>query len=101
MTEKQLGNAAVRGRMITFARAGEQPITGYLGGLDADFFLVIMPEKDNLRTFLVNRLDSPWQEIHPEPTLDSEAHRESIEAIVGPFSAWLQDHLLNMPQKTR
>jgi hypothetical protein len=97
MTEKQLGNAVIRGRKITFARTGELPLMGYLSGWDDDSFLVLVPEVEGIRTHILQRKASPWQELHPESTLDSEKWCQEIETTLGPFRRWVQDNLLRIP----
>jgi hypothetical protein len=94
MTEKQLGNAVLRGRKITFARTGEQPITGYLGGLDSESFLVLVPELDGIRNHLLSRSASSWQELHQAATLVTETYHEQLELILEPFRKWVQEELL-------
>lgn len=101
MTEKQLGNSVVHGRQITFAITGNDSITGYLGGLDNDSFLVLVAEKGGVRPHLICRRSSPFQELHPASTLSEELHLTSLEAVLTPFRKWVRESLLGNTTKSR
>lgn len=94
MTEKQLGGSVIYGRQITFAITGEDPITGYLAGLDGDSFLVLVVESGVVRPHLIRRSASPFQEMHPASTLAEESHLESLETFLTPFRKWVRESLL-------
>lgn len=94
MTEKQLGGSVLHGRQITFAITGSDPITGYLGGLDSDSFLVLVVEDGSVRPHLVSRHASPFQELHPASTLSDEPSLDYLEAVLVPFRKWVRETLL-------
>jgi hypothetical protein len=102
MTEKQLGNSVLHGRMITFAQVNADPITGYLAGLDDDYFLVLVPDSDGVLHYLLKRDVIPWKEIHVKSTLREEAYREALESILEPFRKWVRETLLGIeaPKKS-
>lgn len=94
MTEKQLGNSVVHGRKISFTIAGDYVITGYLGGLDDDSFLVLVVRDDRVCPHLVSRRDTLFQQLHSASTLSEEPHMELLEAVLVPFRKWVRETLL-------
>jgi hypothetical protein len=92
MTDKQLARTVHHGRKITFDRIARDPITGYLGGLDAMNYLVLIPGEESVTQMLVARAGVCTLTLHQESTLDTEPLVAEIERILSAFRESLRRH---------
>lgn len=95
MSVKQLAQTVRYGRRVTFLIFDGDPITGYLAGMDAKYFLVLSPGHDGFERWVVSRAGNPAFRLHDEVTYDTEPQRSAMEAIIGPFRGWISNRIFN------
>jgi hypothetical protein len=95
MSVKQLAQTVRYGRKITFLVFDGDPITGYLGGMDEEYFYVLSPIHEGFERWVINRAGNPAFMLHAEATYDGEPQREAMEEIIGRFRGWISKNILN------
>lgn len=102
MSDKQFAAQVAYGRKITFEMLYDASLTGYLAGIDAEYFLVLVPVDGGITSHLLRREASHRQVLHSQSTLESEECFPALENIIGPFRKWVRENLLGMEsQKPR
>ncbi len=88
MSSKQLARTVIDGRKITLVPHGdsEATISGYLCGLDDYHLFLVMSDGEKL---LVSKGGIFTIRFAREATYNDEENREELEAIVGPFRAFV------------
>jgi hypothetical protein len=89
MSLRQLAETLRHGRKITFHVAGSEPITGYLAGMDASYFLVLVPTGDSFTTEMVYRPNNHSLTLHPESTYQNEPSKQAMEKILHRFRTFM------------
>lgn len=93
MSTKQLAQSVRHGRKVTFQIYDGEPITGYLGGMDEEYFYVLTPEEGGYRRLVILRAGSPAFELHAESTYEVEPQREAMEEIIRPFRGFIMNRI--------
>lgn len=91
MSEKQLQQTVRRGRKVTFLIFDGEPITGYLAGMDDEYYLVLEPDPvgNTFKRWMVTRSCNPAFELHEEETYQNEKCHVVMDEIIGPFRGWI------------
>lgn len=98
MSQKQIAQAVVYGRKITFWPLDGEPIIGYVCGWDDDYYSIVEPHPEGgFKHQLIHKAGTPVIELHREQTYDDEEEdvREQMERIVHPFRRWIMTNILN------
>lgn len=95
MSVKQLAQTVRYGRKVTFLVFDGDPITGYLGGMEDEYFLVLSPTEDGFEKWVLNRSGNPAFRLHTTATYEKEPQREAMEEIIGPFRGWVIARIFN------
>lgn len=93
MTLSQLGRTVLRGQRITVWLPEGEDVTGYLAGMDDDCWLILDPEGEQLRQYLVRKPTSPVLEIHAERTYAQEPLHREMEVIIVHFRTWFSKNV--------
>lgn len=93
MVLRQLAETVKHGRRVTF-QIGDTKLNGYLAGIDATHYFVLVPEGEQVRSLFVAREASPIFEVHPEPTYQYEPQRQNMERIIGKFRGAIVNRIL-------
>jgi hypothetical protein len=91
---KQLAQTVRYGRKVTFHVFDGDPVTGYLAGMDREYFLVLEPHHDGFKRWGIRRDGNPAFLLHGEQTYDSEAQKDALEEVIGPFRGWVNNRVL-------
>lgn len=95
MNVKQLAQTVRFGRKVTFLIFDGDPITGYLGGMDEEYFYVLAPNEKGYERWVVSKAGNPAFMLHEDSTYESEAQREAMEEIIGPFRGFVINRIFN------
>lgn len=100
MSDRQIAATVRFGRKVTLWPVDQDPISGYVAGLDRYTFFVLVPnnaqdpnpEQPVLRKYLVHK-SGTLIELHDESTLDAEpeAIRDALRKIIMPFRTKIMD----------
>lgn len=87
MTDRQIAASVRFGRRITATLSDfEEPISGYIAGMDRYNYLVLVPHSDgHIEKLLVHKGNAALIELHDESTIEHEDLRDDLLAIVRPF----------------
>jgi hypothetical protein len=87
MRARQLASTVRQGRKILFSVLDEEPVIGYLAGMDEDTYFVVVPEtdKDEVHKVLLSRQSILLFQLFDERTFQEEPLYEKMNAIVKPF----------------
>lgn len=86
MTDKQVAQAVLHGRMVTAVLRSGQRVSGYLCGADRDRWAVVTPGAEHL---LIHKHSTEVLEVAREGTYDDEPRREELDALVAPYRRFL------------
>lgn len=101
MTERQLYASVPNGQIITFhVFDREQPVAGYLAGLDEERFFVLEPVghgRTDFRKMFIDRRSggSPAFEIHSDHRYRAEPCRTEMDKIISPFRQWISINVMS------
>ncbi len=94
MNQRQLAQTVRYGRKITFLIAGGTEITGYLAGMDPDYFYVLAPEHEAFSRWVVNRSGNPAFRMHERSTYEQEPQHAEMDKIIGPFRSAMTNQVI-------
>jgi hypothetical protein len=95
MSTRQLAQTVRYGRLVTFLIFDGDPITGYLGGMDEDSFLVLVPGTKSYEKWVINRSGNPAYKLHDESSYEGEPTRDAMEEIIAPFRGYVVNRIFN------
>lgn len=81
MSSKQLARTVLDGKKVTFRVANEEPVTGYLCGMDDFHWMVLTADGEQ---HLIHKT-APMISLSSVATYADEPGREQMEKIIGPF----------------
>lgn len=94
LSDKQLARTVVLGQKVTFVVAAQEPVVGYVFGVDDYHWAVVTPEGE---TTLVHK-STPLVHIASSSTYDDEPRREELEAMVAPFRRVVARRFRGVPE---
>lgn len=91
MMLRQLYQTVKSGQQVTFSVFDDDPITGYLAGIDDEHFFVLEPTSDRLKFHkkVIREACCPVFRIHPTPSYKDELAVEEMDRIISPFRSWV------------
>lgn len=90
MSSKQLARTVLHGRSVTFRFPSGDAVIGYLCGMDDFHWMIVTP--DGLK-HLIHKGSASVITMADTPSFDSEPLRDEMEAVVGPFRRFVEEHL--------
>lgn len=86
-SEKQIYASIRYGRRCTFHLAGQEPVTGYVAGIDRYNYVVLSHQDGKLRRCIIHKTLTSPIELHEEDTLGDEP--EDLQAQLVGFREWV------------
>lgn len=91
---QRLRDSVENGWLVSFSQMTGDIVTGYLAGLDREYFVVFVPADDGEgnprhREFLLSRGLNAGVEIHEENTFEDEPSHPSMVERVEAFRKWI------------
>lgn len=97
-TERQIYWSVRNGRRCTFRVFDDDPIIGYVAGMDRYNYLVVCPTNaGRIRRLLVHKT-VPSIELHEESSLEDEPQRDELVAAIAPFRSWIMREFFSQRQ---
>jgi hypothetical protein len=101
MTMSQLGRSVIRGQRITAWLPEGGSVSGYLAGMDDDYWFILQPDEGAVRQRLVPRVPRPALEIHIERTFEKESQRRQMERTIVHLRTWFKRNVFKPDNDVR
>lgn len=102
MTLRQLYQTVKSGQQVTFSVFDDDPVTGYLAGIDDEHYFVLEPVhgKNEFHKKIIRKACCPVFKLHSGTSYrhEPEELRDIMDPIIVPFKSWV---LMQFYSRTR